>query len=210
MNTATYERDVDEWGHKGHSIDMPRFAIDLANALGGTVIKRENEFASDRYMRAAIAIGDLTIRISRSRQRGKVAIHVDEAKPYQFNGNAPYGDKYRLPCISVAYDRPMKALVGDITKRLLLAAQPAIAARAAYAAELAESMNTLEKHASRLIALGFEIRGDGPHSRSIYRNREDEPYLHGTLSSDGSIRFEHLSLDAEQAQRLFAALLKDA
>jgi len=203
----TYIRTIVEYGRSERSIDLPRFAADFARELGGKVLPHRSEFPSDGDRYQEIAVGDAKITVStRWNERSKVTLDIgDLERP--LNGAVPYGDQFKTPTITVSVDRPMKALVNDVKRRLIVPSFAPRNARRAYAAEKAEGAEQLKQVAAELRKQGLECRfndGESYHG-GLYYNK-DGRYLSGRFYNDGRVTLERLDLTAEQAKKVFKVL----
>jgi hypothetical protein len=194
------------------SVDLARFVPDLAAALGGKVFRPEGYLDSDR--RLNIELDGFVISASQLwNDSTKVTLHIDEREREWLGSNEPYGDDYKMPSIRISVDRPMKALVADIRRRLIEPAKAPAAKRREYAARMAESKSNLATVAAALRQRfpRLEVRDpkDQVHATGLYLNSDAGPYLSGTVYADGKVSIDRLGqLSPEQFDRLMKALYK--
>jgi hypothetical protein len=194
------------------TVDLTRFVPDLAAALGGKVFRPEGYSESDQ--RLNIELDGFAISASQLwNDSTKVTLHINECEREWLGSNEPYGDDYKMPSIRISVDRPMKALVADIRRRLIEPAKAPAAKRREYAAKMAESKSNLATVAAALRQRfpRLEVRDpkDQVHATGLYLNSDAGPYLSGTVYSDGKVSIDRLGqLSAEQFDRLMKALYK--
>jgi hypothetical protein len=209
----SYIIEREQHGRNERSVDVERFTADLAKALGGTVIPRDQY--PDRY--AEFSLDDTVVTVSRGwahREFDKVTIGIEAADVRFTYNDRPSGADYRTPKATVSVTRPLARIVADVKRRVIEPAKAPLAKLRDHAAMVAKRTSDLAATAERLRrdypGLDVSIKNGSSYSGTLYRNRDGAPYLSGNFNADGSVNIERLgSLTADQFERLMRALYQE-
>lgn len=203
----TYSYTVEHYGRTEHRLDARRFAEDLARAFGGTMIPESEEYEKQSSGDFTMPADGVKIRVYRSyiHKAEQVGLYISATDVPRDVESSLYGDKYKLPSITVSTARPLASLVKDIQRRLIDAAAPALAARRDMARQHAEAKTSMASAVAAMRRkfpdLRIEVNSKGTES-TFYSSA---PYLAGRIYNDGSVTIDRMgSMPANQ----FAAVLR--
>lgn len=211
MMTTSYEITVPSrlGGAPEKKLDLQRFATDLAAAIGGEAKPFTGEFDSDRYRIASIELGREVINLAAQdwgADKGKVHLSI-------YAGDVPSGPKggqYATPRITVSPGRPMAALARDVQRRLIDAAEPALAKQREYKAANDAFKLALADNAKRLERLVPGMRVSFVRDEPSARFDMAGAYLSGRVNADGTFTVDRMaSINLETLAVIAAALTKE-
>ena len=194
-------------------LDLHRFAADLCKALGGKMIPPvKGEAKNERW--TSMEIGDAIIGLTKSWKQSeveKVSVSISPRGLSLGYNDTPRGPEYALPSATVSTARPLASIAADIKRRVIDAAAAPMAKLREHAAACNQQRDDLQTVAADLRKrhplLAVTVKDGERFSASLYRNSNDEPYLSGTVRSDGSVSIDRLGgLTAEQFERVMTAL----
>lgn len=192
-------------------VDLKNFAIQLAGLLRGE-FKPEAE-SYDQKDRATVILPEEAIRITIYRRydhkAGQVGLDIDatDVPPQTF-----YGDKYKLPHITITTTRPLEILVKDIKRRLIEPAAAPLAERRKSRDQdqlqkegLKSAVESLRRRFPQLT-----IHYPDPHGRTD-RDRApiycSKPNLSGYVFWNGSVNIERIESMSENRFAQFLAMM---
>lgn len=193
------------------TLDLKRFAGDLAKELGGKVVPNESQH--DRYIRILINDTELTLSAGwKSGEVNKVTVSIWPAEQALRHVDVPRGDGFELPSATVSASRPLHRVAADIKRRVIEPATAPLAKRRERLIQVGERARDLKKSAERLRkqfpGLSINTDQDRGQTGTVYYNA-DGVYFNGRLNADGSVYPDRLgTLTAEQFERLMAVLTK--
>lgn len=208
-----YVKTETKYGREERSLDIHRFARDLAKAIGGKVIPQApGEIINERY--ASIEIDGAAIGLTGGRGRNdleKVTVRISPLGLKLSYNDTPRGDEFKTPEAKVSTARPLAAIAADIKRRVIDPGAAPIAKLREHATacvqQAADLQSTADRLRKRYPLLSVTVKDGARHSASLYRNANDEPYLSGTVQADGTVSIDRLgSLTAAQFERVMAAL----
>jgi hypothetical protein len=208
-----YVKTETKYGREERSLDIHRFARDLAKAIGGKVIPQApGEIINERY--ASIEIDGAAIGLTGGWGRNdleKVAVRISPLGLKLSYNDTPRGDEFKTPEAKVSTARPLATIAADIKRRVIDPGAAPIAKLREHAAACVQQATDLRATADRLRkrypGLSVTVKDDARHSAPFYRNDNKGPYLSGTVYPDGSASIERVgSLSPEQFARVMAAL----
>jgi hypothetical protein len=198
----SYITERESYGRTERHLDVPRFAADLAVALGGTIDPDSEDYGGYRKINLP---DNLQLSISQTHTYGagdreKVTLRLRPTDVPNDLHSSFYGAKYRLPEIHVSTARPMDKIAADIKRRLFTAAADPIAAqretarqRQEYRNKLAESVAAMRQEFPQL-----DIR-ERDKDRAEFFSGSIGHYLSGQIHSDGMISIDRMgSVSREQ------------
>lgn len=210
MSAMSYIVERTEYGRTEYEVQIARFASDLAAALVGSAFPRQEGMPQDSWVITLTGNTELHIYADRyMRRREKVRVHVSIHATDVKHDERCFGDKTARTCdASINPDgRTIEAIARDITRRVIKASEPALAAQRKYAAELRANRASIVRHANNLKNHfpALDIRVNETEQRAeLYHS---EPYISGTMYADGTVSIRHMvTLRGEQFRKLVALL----
>lgn len=198
---SPYTISEERYGRTEYRIDVQRFAKDIAAQLGGTIIP-ENPDAYDAKTSASFTMPEqLKIHVwhNYSHKGAQVGLSIAPTDVPQDLWSSMYGDKYKLPSITVSTDRPLSALAKDITRRLIEACASPVRERRAYAKQQQEHKDSLGVAVAALKkafpALDLRVNDKGTEA-TFYSSK---PYMQGRVYVDGSVGIDRLGTISPEA-----------
>lgn len=178
-------------------VDLPRFARDIAKAMGGTVVAPKGAAGVFPALSQEVKFGDNVITFSwigqyqgRDKQRVGVSIKAPEVA---WDDRDRYDRTHKVETITINPDaRSTSVIVNDIKKRVVEASAPALAKQREHAAKLAANRDNVEAQAANLrkAVPGLKVRvSEDKQSATFYLA---EPYISGNVIADGTLRIEHI------------------
>jgi hypothetical protein len=192
-------------GRTEKKIDLPRFAAELAKAIGGE-LQEAGEYPGERQQ---IKIGSDVLELGADNYKRRVSASIS-APEIPWGDWSTYDKAQRTESASVNPDgRSIAAIAKDIKKRVIDANQPALAARRAYAAQQKRNRVDIVRHADALKAahplLNIRVYQD-KQSAEIYTGASGH-YIDAALSSDGKVSIKRLGdVSAETFAKIMAVL----
>lgn len=187
----SYVTITENYGGKVYKIDLAAFCADLAPLLGGTAVEPEPDRNDwQRY----IAVDGMLISASQrwnSRDRAVLRAKAtgieyrDMPSPF-----SSYGEKFKLPEITVAVDRPLVAIAKDVKRRLVEPAAKPLNAIREYAADRMAERNSLSRWCAEVEkAFPGISQGHIDNDSAMYRLKR---YGSFKVYANGKIQIERL------------------
>jgi hypothetical protein len=201
---------------KFNDIDVRPLAVELAAALGGSVVNRHPDGETFSHC-ADIALRDSMIIVSRkwpAKNRLTLSIDILESSHLSYDDTG----RIKFPQITIDPARETATIVKDIQRRLIAPAQePLQKKREAVAAYLAKKdaiSALLEQMRKDFPRAHFPEHGKRDQSFQIYSSAATGGHFSATVTQYGdgpSIHFERIgSVSWDQAQRILAILCEPA
>lgn len=204
MSDNPYIRATDS---RYRSIDIARFAADLAREIGGIARPWNADYPNENQ---AIDLTDATtLHLRADDWKGRVAISID-ATDIPFNDRPMHGSGHQTESVTVNPDgRPIAAIARDVTKRVIEANADAIAKRRAYAIGRRDDRANLAAMVAALAGgpIRARINDDGLSADVGIAGH----YIYASLSPSGAVsinRIENISL--EKFTRIAAIIAETA
>ncbi|KRQ99267.1 hypothetical protein [Bradyrhizobium valentinum] len=210
---SAYVKTETKYGRPEQSLDIHRFARDLAKAIGGKVIpQKPGEIPNERY--ASIELDGAAISFTAGWGRNeieKVSVRISALGLNLSYNDMPRGPEFKTPEAKVSTARPLAAIAADIKRRVIDPGKAPIEKLREHAAACDRQRTDLRATADQLRkrypGLSVTVKDDARHSATFYRNDNKGPYLSGSVGPDGSASIERIgSLTPEQFARVMAAL----
>jgi hypothetical protein len=210
----TYIREIEHYGRTETRADIVAFTNDLAKALDGTPEAFEHDHAPYRGVVMLNYGLRLFITVGRSNTRFEIHTGADYERERWLSS---YGAKrHDFPSITVDASRPLDRLVKDIQARVVEPGKIAIAAfneedskwrQITRAVDQAADDLKAQFPAVRLDRDNQHTRKDGPKTSERFQLRTASgDYVNGSISGNGTISFERLTVGAADAFAILAKL----
>lgn len=183
------------------TIDLDRFATDLAKALGAELIDTTYKY----YREIRVGADVLHLGANEWKKRVSVSIHAPDVK---YGDWSAYDKAQKTESASVNPDgRRIELIARDIKKRVIEANKPALAARRAYAKQQQQNRTDIVTHAAAIKkanpSLDVRVR-DGEQKAAVYSGGNGH-YVSAYLECDNTVSIERIgSVSAAQ----FSAIMK--
>jgi len=192
-----------EYGRQNASIDIKRFAADLAKELGGQLLDAGN------FDQQAIKVGADVLHLSAN--TWKRVVHAWISAPDVPHGDwSSYDKEQKAVDANVNPDgRSIAAIAKDLKRRVIDANQPALAKRRAHAAQQKHNRQNVAQYAADLKAAvpGLDIRVDERNQSAAIYSGPQSYYLSGRMGCDGQVSIDRIgSVSLTTFQKICAVL----
>lgn len=194
----------DKRGETVKGIDLPRFAADLAKALGGKVLPppKDREFY-DPHNEQQIDVGADRLSLDANNYQGRDGkVSVSICAPEIGFGDHPHtNDKSRTESARINPNgRGLDIIAKDIRKRVIDASQAALAYRREYARERANARNGIAQHMAELSKLcpTLDVKRQSETDETATIWNRGGAYIAARLNANGTVyidRIETTTLD---------------
>jgi hypothetical protein len=187
----------DEKSYGSTKIDMPRFAADIAKAIGGELLP-PGDYPHERQF---IRVGKDKLDLAANTWKKRVNVSI-EAPDVAWGDWSTYDKTQRTESASVNPDgRSIAAIAKDLKKRVVEANQAALAARRAYAAQQKQNRADIVARAAALKAAcpNLTVNVNEREQNATIYSGPSQLYLSGRLDSRGRVqldRLDYMSIDA--------------
>jgi hypothetical protein len=198
-------------GRKEYKIDLPRFAKDLCKALADQNRGVDVKLApAGDYPNEQQSIQFGADRLDLSFDSWKRRINAYANAPEVAHGDwSTYDKAQRTDSASVSPDaRPIESIAKDLHKRVIVANQPALAARRAYADQQKQNRSSIVQRAAALKAAWpmLDIRVNEREQSATVYNR-GPIWLDASLSPTGRVSIQRIGgVSTEIFGKILAAL----
>jgi hypothetical protein len=199
------ETDSKFGGRTELKIDLPRFAVDLAKQLGGTVVPA-GDYPSEQQR---IKVGADEVGLSANNWKKFVHAYIS-APDVKFDDRNNSDKAHRTESANVNPDgRSIEAVAKDIKRRVIDASQAALAAQRAYAAQRAVAGNNIVSAVAglRKRVPGLQVNHKERELSAAIWSGSSGHYISATLSADSTVSVDRIgSMPLATFERLVALL----
>lgn len=202
----SYITETEKYGRKEFKIDLPRFAADLAKALGAKLLKPDTDYPMENQ---CLAVGTNKLVLRADNWKRKVEAYL-EAPDVKWGDWSSYDKAQKTESAKVNPNgRSIASIAKDIQKRVIGANLAALEARRAYAVQQEQNRADIVARADRLKSAypKLDIRvNEREQNASIYSG-PSAFYLSGRMNSSGRVSVDRFGdVSTETFLKILAVL----